>query len=101
MVPVFVIVESTAIFADLAAFSVASWFENVSWLEEDLAGVSIDLLEPVPQSLISVGVVVEGIDRIFDVIHTHAVGEPFEKHPQFASGLSKSGILGANVVKLC
>lgn len=97
MVLVFVIVEATAIFTYVSAFSIAIWFENVSWLEKDLASVLIDLLEPVPQLLVSVGVVVEHIDRILDLVHVPAIGEPFEKRPQFASGFIKSGILGANI----
>lgn len=47
-----------ALFADLAAFVVACWFENESWLKEDLAGVLIDLLEPAPQLLVLIRVIV-------------------------------------------
>ena len=97
MVPIFVIIEATAIFANLAALGVAIWFENISWLEEDLTGVLINLLEPVPQLLVSVGVVVKRIDGVLNLVHVLAIGEPFKKRFQLASGLLEGGILGANV----
>jgi hypothetical protein len=98
---IFVIIEATAILADLATFGVAMWFENISRLEEDLAGVLVNLLEPVFEPLVSVGVVVERIDRILDLVHVPAIGEPFEKRFQFAGGLLKRGILGTNVNNGC
>lgn len=39
---VFVVVEMTALFANLASFGIARWFENESWLEEDLTNILID-----------------------------------------------------------
>ena len=98
MVPIFVVIEATATFADLAAFGVAIWFENISWLEEDLTGVLINLLEPVPHFLVSVGVVVKRIDCVLNLVHVLAIGEPFEKRFQFAGGLLESGVLETNVV---
>jgi hypothetical protein len=78
VVLVFIVIKATAILADLAAFSIALWLEHESWLKEDLAGVLINLLEPVPQLLVPVRVVVKRIDRILDQVHALAVSEPFE-----------------------
>ena len=101
VIPVFVIVETTTVFANLATIGVASWFENESWLEEDLACVLVDLLEPVPQPLVSVCVIVQHIDRILDLVHTLSVGKPFEKRPQLPGGLAKGGILGTSRFNGC
>ena len=87
-----------AVFADLATFCVALWFENVSWLEENLASVLVNLLEPVPQSLVPVRIIVQHIDRILDLVHTSVVGKPFEERPQFTSSLTKSGVLYVKTV---
>jgi len=98
VVLIFVIVEMTAVFADLVTVGVALWFKNVSWLEEDLASVLVNLLEPVPQLLVPVRVVVQRIDRILDLVHTPAVGEPFEERSQLPSGQTKGGILYMNAI---
>ena len=98
VVPIFVIVETAAVFANLVTVGVALWFENVSWLEEDLASVLINLLEPAPQLLVPVRVVVQRIDRVLDLVHTPAVGESFEERPQLPSGLTKGGILYMNTI---
>ena len=101
VIPVFVIVETTTVFANLTTIGVARWFENESWLEEDLACVLVDLLEPVPQPLVSVCVIVQHIDRILNLVHTLSVGKPFEKRPQLPGGLAKGGILGTSRVNGC
>ena len=90
-----------ALFADVAAFGIAPWFENESWLEEDLAGVLIDLLEPVPQLLVLIRVIVQHIDRALGVVHTFAVGEPFEKRPQLLDRLAEGGVLDMNMISGC
>lgn len=97
MVPILVVIEATAVFTNLAALGITNRFENVPWLEEDLTSVLVDLFEPVSQFLVSVGVVVQRIDRILDLVHAPAIGKPFEKRPQFAGGLLKSRILATNV----
>lgn len=94
MVLIFIVEEGATVFADLAAFGVALGFEDVSWLEENFAGVLIDLLEPVPQFLVPIRVVVQHIDRVLDLVYTPSVGEPFEKRPQFAGSPAESRILG-------
>ena len=101
MVLIFVVEEGTATFTDIAAFGVALGFKDVSWLEENLASVLVDLLEPAPQSLIPVRVIVQHIDRVRDLVQTPPVGEPFEKRPQFACSQTESRILGANEVNSC
>lgn len=101
MVLIFVVIEAAAIFADLPAFAVALWLENVSRVEKDLAGILVDLLEPVSQLLVPVRVVVQCINRVLDLVHARAIGEPFKKRLQFAGGLLESGILGTNVIDGC
>jgi len=101
VVLIFVIVEMAAVFADLAGFVIARWFENESWLEEDLASVLVDLLEPVPQVLVLLRVVIQPIDRALGVVHAFAVGEPFEKRPQLPGRLTKGGFLDMNVINGC
>lgn len=93
MILVLIVVEMAALFANLVALAIAQWFENKSWLEEDLASVLIDLLEPVPQFLVPVRVIVQYIDRVLGVAHTFSVGEPLEKRPQLPGGLTKCGVL--------
>ena len=56
--PVLIVIEVTAVFADPTTFAITCWFENVSWLKENLAGVLIDLFEPVPQLLVPVRVLI-------------------------------------------
>ena len=56
--PVLIVIEVTAVFADPTTFAITCRFENVSWLKENLAGVLIDLFEPVPQLLVPVRVLI-------------------------------------------
>ena len=98
---IFVIVEMTAVFADPGAFFITLWFENISWLEENLASVLVYLLEPVPQLLIPVRIIVQRIDRVLDLVHVPAIGEPLEKHPQLLGSLFEGGILGTNTISGC
>lgn len=100
MVLVFVIVEFAAVLADPATFSVALRFEDVSRLEEDFASVLVSLLEPVPQLLVPVRVVVQCIDRVLDLIHTLVIGEPFEQRPQLPSSLTEAGILDMKMINV-
>ena len=90
-----------ALFADIAGFVVARRFENESWLEEDLTSVLVDLLEPVPQFLVLIGVIIQPIDRVLGVVHAFVVGEPFEKRPQLSGRLTKGGFLDMNVINGC
>ena len=101
MVLVFVIIEMAAVFANLATFGVARRFENESWLEEDLASVLVNLLEPVPQLLVLVCVIVQYIGRVLDLVHTLVVGKPFEKRSQLPGGLTECGILDVNTINGC
>jgi hypothetical protein len=98
---VFFVVELAAPFANLVTFGIARWFENVSRLEEDLASVLVDLLEPVPQPLVPVRIIVQHIDRVLDLVHVPAVGEPFEKRPQLLGSLTKGGILDIIAINSC
>ena len=101
VVLIFIIVEMAAVFADIGAFFITLWFENISWLEEDLASVLVYLLKPVPQFLVPVRIAVQRIDRVLDLVHAPAIGEPFEKGPQLMGGLAEGGILGTNTIGDC
>ena len=90
-----------AVFTNLAAFVVARWFENKSWLEKDLASVLVDLLEPVPQLLVLVRVIIQPIDRALGMVHAFVVCETFEERPQLPGRLTKGGFLDMNVINGC
>jgi len=101
VVLILIIVEMTTVFTDLVTFGITLWLENVSWLEQDLAGELVNLLEPVPQFLVPVGVFVQHIDRVFDLVGTPAVGEPLEKRPQLPGSLLECRILHINTINYC
>jgi hypothetical protein len=91
---VLVVEELLARLAELAALAGRLVLEDVSGLDEALADVLRQLVEPVAELRVVVGVGVERVDGVKHGVHRAAVGEALEERLELGVGLLEGRVLG-------
>ena len=91
---VLVVEELLARLAELAALAGRLVLEDISRLDEALADVLRQLVEPVAELRVVVGVGVERVDSVKDGVHRAAVGEALEERLELGVGLLEGRVLG-------
>ena len=94
MALVLVVIELFASLAQLATALVALVVEDITRLQEHLAHVLVHVVEPVPEPLVLLGVLVQGAHGVADGAQAAAIREPFEEGADLVQGGLQVGVGG-------